>query len=128
MRLLIDTHILIWWTSNLSQLPTTVQDSLADGSNEIFVSAVSAWEIALKVRLGKLHFDANFLADFDANVRGLSFHPIDVNSAQMIAGAQIQSPHKDPFDRMLAGQALVEQMAIVTADPAFRSLGVQIVW
>ena len=80
------------------------------------------------MRLGKLTFDQAFLADWDASVRGLSFSPMPVTSAQMIAGAQIQSPHKDPFDRMLAGQALVEQMAIVSADPAFRSLGVQVIW
>ncbi len=128
MRLLIDTHVLIWWTGAAHLLPQTVRDALLDSTNEIIVSAATAWEIALKQRLGKLSFSPNFLVDFDANVLALSFRPMPVTAAHMVAGAEITAPHKDPFDRMLAGQARVEQLAVVTADQQFQSLGVQVFW
>ena len=128
MRLLIDTHVLIWWTGERNRLPQRVRVVLADASNEVFVSAVSAWEIAQKIHQRKLMFDKAFLADFDKGVAGLAFKSLVMTSAQATVGAQLPSPHKDPFDRMLAGQALVEQMAIVSADPAFARLGVQVVW
>ncbi len=109
-------------------IPDTIQRLINDKANAVHVSAVSAWEIALKVRIGKLAFNPNFLSDFDTNVGALSFNPLAVTAAQMITGAQIQSLHKDPFDRMLAGQALVEQMTLVSIDPAFTSLGVPTIW
>ena len=128
MRVLLDTHVLIWMFETPAKIKKPTEDLIKDRANVVFVSAVSAWEIALKVRLGKLQFDANFLANFDVNVRGLSFVPIPIVSAQMIAGAGIPGSHNDPFDRLLAGQALVEQLSVVTADPAFKNLGVPIVW
>lgn len=128
MKLLIDTHVLIWWTADFARIPADIRTMLADTANDVFVSAVTGWEIALKVCKGNLEFDQAFLADFDQGVMGLSFKPLVVNAAQAVAGAQLSSAHKDPFDRMLAGQALVEQMTIVTADPAFASFGVRIVW
>ncbi len=128
MKLLIDTHVLIWWTGAADLLSQTARDSLLDGNNQIVVSAATAWEIALKQRLGKLSFNAGFLANFDASVLALSFQPMPVTAAHMAVGAEIAATHKDPFDRMLAGQALVEQMAVVTADAKFHALGVHVVW
>jgi PIN domain nuclease of toxin-antitoxin system len=128
VRLLIDTHVLIWWTGAAHLLSQTARDSLLAPSNEIVVSAATAWEIALKQRLGKLAYSPRFLADFDANVLALSFLPMPVTAAHMVAGAELTAPHKDPFNRMLAGQALVEQMAVVTADAQFQALGVHVVW
>jgi PIN domain nuclease of toxin-antitoxin system len=128
MRLLIDTHVLVWMFEAPSLIPDNIRVRLHDKDNTVFVSAVSAWEIALKVRIGKLVFDPEFLADFDANVHALSFSPLAVNAAQMIAGAQIQSLHKDPFDRMLAGQVLVEQLNLISIDTAFKSLRIPTIW
>ena len=128
MRYLIDTHVLIWWLGAPQHLSDRALTTLNDPSADVYVSAVSAWEIALKERLGKLTFDRPFLAEFDANVQKLSFRPLHLTAAHMILGAQFAAAHKDPFDRMLAGQVAVEQMAIMTADPAFATLGVQTVW
>ena len=128
MKLLLDTHALIWWLGSRQLIPQTVKDVLIDGANDVYVSAATAWEIATKQRIGKLRFDTAFLANFDASVAALGFAPLPVNAMQMIAGAQIVSAHKDPFDRMLAGQALVDQMAVVTTDRAFTTLGVQVLW
>lgn len=92
------------------------------------VSAVSAWEIALKHRLGKLEFDTTFLSDFDARIGHFGFEPLALTSPHMVRGAQLESPHKDPFDRMLAGQALIENLTLVTKDAEFKSFGVSTIW
>lgn len=123
MRLLIDTHVLIWWTGKRRRIPVHVRSQLADISNDVFVSAVSAWEIAVKIRQGKLVFSQSFLADFDAAVAQLAFTPIVIEASEAIAGAQIASPHKDPFDRMLAGQASVGADGDRDCGPGFRDVG-----
>lgn len=128
MRLLLDTHIFIWAVAKRRRLPKRVVEAIVDPDSSVIISAVSAWEIALKRRLGKLDFDGDFLASFDDGVRGLGFEPLGVTAAHMVRGAQLDSAHKDPFDRMLAGQALVENLKVVTADPAFAKMGVEVVW
>ena len=128
MRLLLDTHVLVWTLGEPAKLPERVVGPLVDPDNEVFVSAVSAWEIAVKRRLGKLDFDSAFLAAFDARVRDLGFAPLGLTSAEMIRGAEIDAVHKDPFDRMLAGQAIVGGLTVVTADPAIVALGAQAFW
>ncbi|MDZ4843109.1 MAG: type II toxin-antitoxin system VapC family toxin [Hyphomicrobium aestuarii] len=97
-------------------------------SNTVFVGAATAWEIAVKYHIGKLEFDFTFLSNFDNSVRQLGFEPIAVTSSHAVRGAEIKAPHKDPFDRMLAGQALVEGATLVSADPAFDWLGVETWW
>lgn len=128
MKLLIDTHVLIWWLMEPSRVPDEVRGALLDPANEVFVSAASAWEIALKRRLGKLDFDDGFLTDYDRRVRDLGFAPLGLSSAQMIRGAELDTSHKDPFDRMLAAQAILEGLTVVSADRELPSLGVDVVW
>ena len=129
MRLLVDTHVLIWWTQDLSRLPRRIQDVLGDPIHTVFVSAVTPWEISMKVHAGKLAFDAAFLADFDNSIRSaLAFEPLPINGAHAIAAGALRGRHKDPFDRMLVAQAQVEQMTIVTRDPAIAALGARVMW
>ena len=128
MRLLIDTHVLIWWVNDLSKLPQHIQDILVDSGNEVFVSPVVPWEIAMKVHARKLSFDTQFLADFDNRIRALAFTPLPLTSAHAVAAGQLTGRHKDPFDRMLVAQAHVEQLALVTRDPALAGLGAQVIW
>lgn len=92
------------------------------------MSAATAWEIAVKCHIGKLNFDSAFLTAFDERARELGFAPLPVEATHAVRGATIDAPHKDPFDRMLAGQALVEGITMVSADPAFRLLGVEPRW
>ena len=120
--------MLIWWLADAARVVEPVADAVLDPNNEVYVSAVTAWEIAVKRRLGKLVFDGAFLTAFDARVRELGFEPLTVTAAQMIRGAEIDAAHRDPFDRMLAGQAIVEGMTIVSADRAFAGLGVDVMW
>lgn len=128
MRLLLDTHIVIWAVAKRRRLPKQIVEALVDPDNSVGISAVSAWEIALKRRSGKLDFNGDFLASFYDSVRGLGFEPLGLTATHMVRGAQLDSRHKDPFDRMLAGQALVEGLTVVTADPAFKAMGVKVLW
>lgn len=128
MKLLIDTHVLIWWLVDPWRIPESVQDTMVVSATEVLVSAASAWEIAIKSRLGKLSFDDEFLDDFDRRVRELAFEPLAISAAHAIAGARLPGGHKDPFDRMIAGQALSEDLTVVTADPALRTLGARVLW
>lgn len=128
MKLLLDTHALIWWLGARKRIPKPMQALLLDPGNEVLVSAATAWEIAIKRRIGKLDFDPGFLSDFDPHVVALGFAPLSVTAAHMVRGAGIEAPHKDPFDRIIAGQALVENLVVVTADKAVAGLGAAVVW
>lgn len=128
MRLLLDTHALIWWLGARKRIPKPLQVLLLDPGHDVLVSATTAWEIAIKRRIGKLEFDAGFLGDFDRQVIALGFAPLAVTAAHMVAGAGIDAPNKAPFDRILAGQALAENLVVVTADQALAGLGAAVVW
>lgn len=128
MIYLLDTHTLIWWTSDLRRVPTPLQNVLMHPDTTVFVSAVSAMEIATKRRLGKLMFDADFMADFAKGVATLGFEPLAITVAHGALAGVIDSPHRDPFDRLLAAQARIENATLVTADPAFSGLGVKVAW
>ena len=128
MRLLIDTHVLVWLVAGPSRLSRRVRDLLGDEDNLIPVSAVSAWEIANKVRLGKMIFPASFLDTFDLHVRALGFEQLAVDSRHAVTGARLPGPHRDPFDRLLAGQSVVEGAGLITRDNQMPSLGVSVIW
>lgn len=128
MRFLIDTHVLIWWTTTFELIPIRVRDELQAEDAETYVSVVAAWEIATKVRNGKLKFDAAFLDDFETSVRGLAFEPLGITAKHAVTGASLPGKHRDPFDRLLAGQAKCERLQLVSADPAMKLLGADPMW
>jgi PIN domain nuclease of toxin-antitoxin system len=128
VRLLLDTHVLIWLVEVPTQIPARVSELIIDDENAIFVSAVTAWEIATKAKLGKLNFDRTFVDDFDGRVKALGFEPLHVSSKHAVTGARLASNHKDPFDRLLAGQAIIEGLTLVTRDAMMRTLGVTTIW
>ncbi len=121
MRLLLDTHALIWWDEG--RLPRGVT-TVVQNADEVYVSAVSAWEIAIKSGLGKIAVRgtvAEAIADY-----GFSALPITVAHAE---GVRMLPPaHRDPFDRLLVVQAQMEQLTVVTHDPVFRSYPVPVSW
>lgn len=127
LRLLLDTHALIWWWGSDEKLPQVMVDRLLDPVNEILVSAVSAWEIATKRRLGKLPelgsgFD--FLAFADQ--QDLGFLAISVQHAER--GGAYPAAHGDPFDRLLAAQSELESIPLLTRDPAFAAFPCETRW
>ena len=128
MRLLLDTHALIWWFGDHKFLGVRAASAIADEANSVAVSAVSAMEIALKHRIGKLpHVDA-LVRGFEAYIaeQGFTELPISVRHARL-AGA-LAIPHKDPFDRLLIAQTQAEDMVLVSNETLFDSFAVQRLW
>lgn len=128
MRLLLDTHALLWWLAGDEQLPLKVRKALADRRHEIVVSAASAWEVTTKHRLGKLPMAGPLAVDFDREVRrqGFTALPISMVHAQ-VAGA-LPGSHRDPFDRVLIAQAREERIALVSNERVFDDYGVSRYW
>ncbi len=128
MRLLLDTHALLWWLNDDRLLPAKARKLIALGSNAVVVSAASAWEIATKVRLGKLDMAADLAADF-SNVLGQEgFESLPISVDHALRAGLLPGPHKDPFDRMLIAQAQAEGVPILSSDAVFDSYGVRRLW
>jgi PIN domain nuclease of toxin-antitoxin system len=128
MRLLIDTHALLWWLSDDSRLSRPARQAMGETSNLLLVSAASAWEIATKVRLGKLPGGEELIADFHGFLQREVFTALEITADQAIRAGLLSGLHKDPFDRMLIAQAHAEGLPIVSNDLAFDAYGVRRIW
>jgi PIN domain nuclease of toxin-antitoxin system len=128
VRLLLDTHALLWWLAGDQSLSDVAREAIADADNEVFVSAASAWEIATKYRLGRLPGAAVIAADIASAVASQDFIelPINIRDGQTAGG--LPAIHKDPFDRMLIAQALTADMAIVSNETLFDGYAVGRLW
>ena len=125
MRLLLDTHVLLWALAGSPRLNAAARDAILDDANEVFVSAASLWEAAIKRSLGKLRFDpAKVLAELDHN----GFRELPVMIRHAVAAGDLPLHHKDPFDRMLVAQATAEGLTVVTGDAALKPYGVAALW
>ena len=123
-RLLVDTHALLWWLADDDSLPADVRTAFADRGNELLVSSVSVWEIAIKRSLGKLEAPEDLLEI--VSDEGFVFLAVSPWHAWRVA--TLPRHHGDPFDRLLVAQALVEGVPVVTADPQFGPYGVGVMW
>lgn len=128
MKYLFDTHALLWWWTDDSALTPRVRELIQDESNEFLVSAASAWEIATKHRLGKLDIGGEAVARFDELVTLDGFSHLPVSYLHALKAGGLLSEHRDPFDRMLAAQSLIEGVPLVTRDMAFDALGTSTIW
>jgi PIN domain nuclease of toxin-antitoxin system len=128
MRLLLDTHALLWAVTEDKRLSRKAEAALADLSSEIFVSAASAWEIATKFRIGKLDGAAPLVEHFDAALRRLGFNELPISMTHALKAGLLKSGHRDPFDRMLITQALLEDLTLVSNERLFDSFGVHRLW
>ena len=128
MDLILDTHILLWMLLADKRLGERQKQILESQSNRVHVSAVSAFEIATKVRIGKLPEAQGIARDFARIKLEFDYHELPVTQAHALRGGQLPSPHRDPFDRLLAAQSLVENFPLMTSDPAFKVFGVETVW
>lgn len=127
MKLLIDTHILFWAIMDVPRLPSKVKNALEDLDNEIFVSVASAWEMAIKVGIGKWPEAANLVRDFEAELATAQFELLPISLDHVRAAGLMQATHRDPFDRLLAAQARLDGMTLVTTDPKLHGLGAAII-
>lgn len=122
MRLLLDTHALLWALGLPDELQPEARLAIEDIRNDVFVSAASAWEIAIKRALGRL--DAP--SDLVEAIRAVGFGELPIRVAHALAVERLPPLHRDPFDRMLIAQAVVEGLTIVTRDPHFEPYGVDV--
>ncbi len=128
MRLLLDTHTLLWWFTDDPRLPSGARGLIGDEANEILVSAASAWEISTKHRLGKLSGVPDAAARFAELVAADGFTHLPMTCRHALRAGAYDMPHRDPFDRMLAAQAELEGIALLTRDPAFGLFPIDVVW
>ncbi len=129
MTLLLDTHVLIWALATPHRLPASVRSRVADRRETLVVSAASAFEIATKHRLGRLPEAAALVHSFDEQVARLGADLIAIEARHAITAGSLDWVHGDPFDRMLAAQAMSEGFELVSADAAFAGLpGLAVAW
>lgn len=115
MQLLLDTHALIWWLANNPTLSNQARDVIANPDNMIFVSAASAWEIAIKKSIGKLQTPDDLAMQIEAK----DFIPLSINLNHALTVESLPQHHQDPFDRILIAQAIYEHLTIITRDRKF---------
>ena len=128
MKLLLDTLALIWWLDDYARLSAAARAAISDEHNDIFVSAATAWELATKVRKGKLPIAVRLVVEFHALLAAEEFEPLAITTAHGLLAGGLPEDHKDPFDRMIVAQAIVEKMSVVSVDPAIARLGAPVVW
>ena len=115
MKLLLDTHILLWAAQGAEQLSSKAKTLIEDPENQLYFSAASLWEIAIKNKLGRADFKVD-LAVLRRNLLDNGFEEIAINSAHAIGVDALPNIHKDPFDRILIAQNAVEGITLMTAD------------
>jgi PIN domain nuclease of toxin-antitoxin system len=127
-RLLLDTHALLWWFSDDPALPKSCRKLMTQPDNSVFVSAVSAWEIATKFRLGRLPGASELVQDFGGYLDREKFLSLSVSHDHGLRAGMLTGPHQDPFDRMLIAQAEIEKLFIVSNEKIFDQYSVRRVW
>lgn len=129
MKLLLDTHTLLWWSFNeTDRIPKAAAAHIRNPDNDVLVSSASVWEIATKFRIGKLPQAKPFIDDFDGVIRRSGATHLATDWTHALAAGLLPGPHRDPFDRLLIAQAKIEGAAVVSADAVFADYGVATVW
>lgn len=128
MRVLIDTHVFIWWTSDVKKLSSRVHDLLLDPSTEAVLSMVSIWEMQIKLSLGKLQFRTTLseLVDDEINRNRIELLPLSLS--HIYALSNLPNHYRDPFDRILIAQSMEENLQILSIDEKFVAYGVKRLW
>ncbi len=128
MRLLLDTHALLWWWTDDKQLSTSAREAIADEGSTVLVSAASVWEISTKFRLGKLAIAEAALKQFQALIEADGFEHLPIIWQHSLLAGSYRQEHRDPFDRMLAAQSEIEKATLVTCDAAFGAFKTSVLW
>jgi PIN domain nuclease of toxin-antitoxin system len=129
VKVLLDTHAFLWWVADDPQLSTRARRIMGNSSNEVYFSAVSGWEIAIKVGLGRLRIGDESVEDFVAeHVAVNGFQVLAIQLGHTLGTASLPDHHRDPFDRLLVAQAISEEMALISADRALAEYKLKIVW
>jgi PIN domain nuclease of toxin-antitoxin system len=128
MKLLLDTHALLWFIGNDPQLSATARQHIENPAHEKFVCAASLWEIAVKLSLEKLKLPRPFGEIFPQQLEVNGFERLPISCAQLNRLVELPFHHRDPFDRLLIAQAIVDDLTIVTRDPEFSKYPAKTLW
>ena len=119
MRLLLDTHVVVWWLAGATQLPAHMGSLIKPKENEVYVSAASCWEIGIKVRAGRWPEADHMVLGIVDHLAKARLIVLSITAAHAERAALLEIAHKDPFDRLLAAQAMAEELTLVSIDPVF---------
>ena len=128
MRLLLDTHAFLWWLAGNRRLSLVARRAIEDNSDDVIVSAASAWEITTKHRIGKLREAEAVAFDVAGAIAGQGFEELNVTVEDAERAGRLPGLHRDPFDRMLIAQALARNLVVVSVDRVFDGYGVSRIW
>lgn len=128
LRLLLDTHALVWWLLADPRLSPSAIEAIAEGRAVIFVSAASAWEIATKVRLGKMPEMSGLLHRYELDIAEERFRVLPIEQRHGLRAGLLASAHGDPFDRMIAAQGILNDLTIITRDREIAAFGCKVLW
>jgi PIN domain nuclease of toxin-antitoxin system len=128
VALLLDTHTFLWFINDDARLSRRAAEQIGDPTERVVLSVVSAWEITIKTSIGKLTLDRSLDHLWRESIEANSFDELNVTAAHIFALGALPLHHRDPFDRLLIAQARAEHLAIVSADSAFDSYGVNRLW
>jgi PIN domain nuclease of toxin-antitoxin system len=128
MKFVLDTHTFIWYVTNDSKLSSTAQELINNGNNEVLLSIASIWEMAIKQSIGKLNFELPFELFITRQLAVNNFDFLNIRIDHLNVVANLSLHHRDPFDRLIIAQAMVEQIPIVGVDKVFDSYSVRRLW
>ncbi len=128
MNVLLDTHAFLWWVVDDPQLSNTAKAIIADQSNAIYVSVISAWEIIIKERIGKLILPEPPETYIPSRLASNQFISLNVQIQHVLQIAALPDHHRDPFDRLLIAQSQVENIPLLTVDHQIRQYSVNVIW
>jgi PIN domain nuclease of toxin-antitoxin system len=127
MRVLIDTHALLWYLQGDANLSNLALTTIEDNDNDVFVSIVSLWEISIKLGLGKLELQRPF-ENLEADLQRLDIKILPIAFAELDIYRSLPLHHRDPFDRILIAQSLGNSLTIITRDPLFEAYSIRVMW
>jgi PIN domain nuclease of toxin-antitoxin system len=128
VRALLDTHTFLWWITNSKRLSSNVRAIITDGTNELFLSAATGWEIATKSRLGRLDMPADPVRFVGEQLALNVVQPLPIELQHALHVFTLPDYHRDPFDRILIAQSQLENLTILTADSAISQYDVDVIW
>jgi PIN domain nuclease of toxin-antitoxin system len=127
-QFLLDTHVLLWWLFDDPRLSEKAIHIIENPVHTILVSSASAWEISTKLRLGKLSGAEHIVRNFPALLQKCRMEVLPIGLSHALLAGGLVSDHRDPFDRMLAAQAIIEKLSLITSDKAFGDFSLRIIW
>ncbi len=128
MKVLLDTHTFLWWIIDSPKLSSRIRKIISDGNNDLFLSAASGWEIAIKAQLGRIKIPDKPEIFISEQMRANAIQGLPIQISHALHVYNLPSRHRDPFDRMLVAQAQLEGLPILTDDPQIAQYPVKVIW